>query len=144
MGEVLDYVRYSKKACMVERHGKPVAAIVDFESYQQLTLFKQYQEWTRRAVRQISERYHPEKIILFGSAASETMQEGSDIDLLIVKKSDRKRSDRVDEVLELVDADIPVELHLYTPKELDNRLQLGDFFIQDILKSGRVLYEQKK
>ena len=72
------------------------------------------------------------------------MQEGSDIDLLIVKKSDRKRSDRVDEVLELVDADIPVELHLYTPKELDNRLQLGDFFIQDILKSGRVLYEQKK
>jgi hypothetical protein len=29
---------------------------------------------------------------------------------------------------------------VYTPKELQERLALGDFFIQEVLEKGKVLY----
>jgi hypothetical protein len=31
-----------------------------------------------------------------------------------------------------------------TPKEIKKRLKMGDFFIEEILKKGKVLYEAKK
>jgi hypothetical protein len=32
---------------------------------------------------------------------------------------------------------------VYTPKEIKKRLALGDFFIEDIIKNGKLLYERK-
>lgn len=143
LGEMLDYVRYAKKPCIIERHGKPVAALVDIETFRTEALEKQYRQWVARAVEQIKMKYQPEKIILFGSTARGELREGSDIDLFIVKETSKRKLDRVDEITDFLDLEIPVEAHIYTPKEIEERLRLGDFFVKEILKSGKVLYERE-
>lgn len=144
LGEMLDYVRYAKKPCIIERHGKPVAALVDIETFQKEALEKQYREWIGRAVEQIKTNYQPEKIILFGSAAKGELKEGSDIDFFIVKETSKRKLDRIDEVTDFLDLEIPIEAHIYTPEEIGERLRLGDFFVKEILEKGKILYERKE
>jgi predicted nucleotidyltransferase len=96
--------------------------------------------------RKLIENYRPEKIILFGSIAKGTFREDSDIDMLIIKQTDKKRFiDRWVEVLEIAcdfELDVSFEPHVYTPGEIKKRLQLGDFFVEEILETGKVLYEK--
>ncbi|MBI2981725.1 MAG: nucleotidyltransferase domain-containing protein, partial [Deltaproteobacteria bacterium] len=138
----LDYVRYSKAPCLIERHGRPVAALIDYSDYQKAMQGSQHQKWLDQAIDQIKRHYDPEKIVLFGSFASGNAKEGSDIDLFIVKKTNKRRLDRVDEVLDLIDPENPVELHIYTPQEVEKRLKQGDFFIRQVLEKGKLLYEK--
>lgn len=142
LGEALDYIRYTKNPCLIEKHGKVIAALVDIDTYRNQALKEQYRTWIEEAVEKIKTQYQPQKIVLFGSAAMEP-KEGSDIDLLIIKETDERMIDRSDEILDLLDPAIPVELHVYTPDEIQKRLELGDFFIKQIMEKGKTLYEQK-
>lgn len=36
----------------------------------------------------------------------------------------------------------PLDLLIYTPLEVQKRLQIEDFFVQDILWKGKILYER--
>ncbi|MFB0561076.1 MAG: nucleotidyltransferase domain-containing protein [Candidatus Lokiarchaeia archaeon] len=93
--------------------------------------------------RLISE-YKPLKIILFGSYAYGNPREDSDIDLLILKKTNRRRVDRFVEVKRIIynpSRKIPVSPLVYTPEELEERLRIGDDFINEIMQKGLVLYE---
>jgi hypothetical protein len=50
------------------------------------------------------------------------------------------------EVYELVyspDYYLALDPLVYTPSELTQRLALGDFFVQEIMQEGRVLYERE-
>jgi len=38
----------------------------------------------------------------------------------------------------------PVDILVKTPKEIEEDLKSGDFFIREILTSGKVLYERNK
>jgi hypothetical protein len=38
----------------------------------------------------------------------------------------------------------PLDLIARTPEQIQQRLEMGDFFIQDIVKNGRVLYEANR
>lgn len=144
LGEHLDYIRYSKKPIFIERHGKPVAALIDIETYQRMSFPKQYHDWLNETVEKIKQYYKPEKIILFGSGVRGELKEGSDLDLFIVKKTSKRKLDRVDEVLEFLDPTSPIDLHIYTPHEIEKRLALKDPFIQNILEEGKVLYEKSE
>ncbi len=89
-------------------------------------------------------KYNPEKIILFGSYAWGKPTASSDVDILVVKKSKlprRFRTTRVERFLSKLP--YPVDVVVYTPEELEKRKKMGDFFINLILKKGRVLYEKK-
>lgn len=88
-------------------------------------------------------KYKPEKIILYGSLACGKINESSDIDLLIIKKTRKKPLDRIGEVLNMCDYDVAFEPLIYTPREIKERLGYRDFFIKNILKSGKILYERK-
>lgn len=88
----------------------------------------------------------PEKIILYGSFARGEKSLDSDIDLLIVKKSDKKRPFRVKEIfmaLRGMKRDYPLDVIVYTPQELANRISLGDTFLTRVLSEGKILYERK-
>ncbi len=50
------------------------------------------------------------------------------VDLLIIKKSKKRRVERIKEILMKVDSILPFEPLVYTPKELEERLGLGDYF----------------
>jgi predicted nucleotidyltransferase len=90
---------------------------------------------------QIIEKYQPEKIILFGSAARGELSPHSDADFLIVKKDTPfYGADRIRQLSRIIDRNIPVDFLVYRPEELDRRIQMGDPFIGAILGEGRVLY----
>lgn len=95
-----------------------------------------------RIVAQISQNYSPQKIILFGSLATGEAAEAHDIDLLIIKDTDKDPWQRTREVNRLFDHSAPVDLLVYTPEEINTRMKLNDFFIDEVLKHGRVLYER--
>jgi predicted nucleotidyltransferase len=86
--------------------------------------------------------YHPKKVILFGSFARKDYHGLSDLDLIIIKETEKKFLDRIVEVLELCDSTIPVEPLVYTPTELEQLLAERNSFITQVLSEGRVLYEQ--
>lgn len=93
----------------------------------------------------IAQEYKPEKIILFGSHAWGKPSENSDVDLFVVKDTSDRRIDRSREVNNIVeDADFPMDILVYTPKEVDYELWLEDFFVQRIIEKGKVLYEKKR
>ncbi|RJR17241.1 MAG: nucleotidyltransferase domain-containing protein [Nitrospiraceae bacterium] len=89
---------------------------------------------------QIVEKYKPEKIILFGSAAW-GKEDINDIDLFIVKKDvPHYGADRITELYRLLSPDLPVDYIIYKPEEVEERLSLGDPFVKRIVKEGIVLY----
>lgn len=90
---------------------------------------------------QIIEKYEPEKIILFGSAARGQFDADSDADFLIIKKeTPLYGADRIRELSRMIDRNIAVDLLVYRPEEFEQRLKMGDPFLKAILKDGRVLY----
>jgi uncharacterized protein len=90
---------------------------------------------------QLIEKYRPEKIILFGSAARGDAALDSDVDLLIIKSDTPPFSaDGIMEVSSLIERDVPVDFLVYRPEEFEKRISLGDPFIGLILKEGKVLY----
>lgn len=91
----------------------------------------------------IVQKYKPEKIILFGSVARGDARRDSDIDLLIIKSSNKKKAYRIKEVFELLrnsGRNYPLDPIVYTPKEIKKRLSLGDYFVKRILMEGETLY----
>ena len=96
---------------------------------------------------QLVTQYQPEKIILFGSAARGDMRKDSDLDFFIVKQSEKRPAYRTQEVYRIlrdVDYEYPVDIVVYTPDEMTERIDLGDFFIKRVMNEGKVLYEYEK
>ena len=93
--------------------------------------------------KQIIEKYKPQKIILFGSAATDSFSKDSDLDFLIVKKDTPYLGrDRARELRKLITKKMPADFLVYQPDELKKREELGDPFIQSILKQGKVIYSE--
>jgi len=92
-------------------------------------------------VRQIIRKYHPIKIILFGSAARGDFWKINDLDFLIIKDNVLQFGiDRMRELDEIIEKDMAADMLVYRSDEFDERVALGDPFIKSILKEGRVLY----
>ncbi len=90
------------------------------------------------------EAYDPETIILFGSQARGVASESSDIDLLILKDTDERPIDRrirVEKVLS--DRAIPLDIFVYTPREITYLYSLGSPFIEEVVTTGKVLHMRK-
>lgn len=96
-----------------------------------------------KMVEKIVEEYRPKKVILFGSYAYGEPAEDSDVDLLIIKNTDKRPIDRWIEVKRLLrDASqgLPVSPLVYTEEEIEERNAIKDFFIEEIFEKGEVLY----
>ena len=85
--------------------------------------------------------YGPEKIILFGSVARGDADEFSDIDLIIVKKTETRFIQRQVDATILVPSDISVDIFVYTPEEFQNMIEDNLPFIERVLAEGIVIYE---
>lgn len=83
----------------------------------------------------------PEKIILFGSYTYGNPGEDSDLDLLVVLPFEGRAIYKSIEILEMVHPTLPLDLIVRTPEQLTTRLELHDFFLQEIVRKGKVLYE---
>lgn len=106
----------------------------------------QFQNQIKAVVERIAKEYQPEKIILFGSAARGEMGSDSDVDLFVVKNDEKPRHQRSVDVrgaLRETGYTFPLDVLVYTPKELEYRLWLGDFFVKRVMREGKVLYAKQ-
>jgi predicted nucleotidyltransferase len=97
------------------------------------------------AIREVTERivqeFQPERIILFGSCAYGTPTPDSDVDLLVIVPFEGKAPRKSLEILNKVDPKFSVDIVVRTPEQVQQRLTWNDFFLRDIIKKGKVLYE---
>lgn len=96
-------------------------------------------------VEKLKREYNPLRIILFGSYAFGNPTEDSDIDLLILKNTNKRRVDRFVQVKRIIynpNCKIPISPLVYNPEELEERLRMGDDFIKEIIQKGTILYER--
>lgn len=95
----------------------------------------------RRYVRGLAERFKPDKVILFGSYAYGNPTPDSDVDLLVVMPA-RNELDQALRIDEALDRGFALDLIVRAPRNLERRLRWGDFFLQEIVGRGKVLYEK--
>lgn len=94
------------------------------------------------AVKRIAEALQPEKIILFGSYAYGKPTPDSDVDLLVVVETNQSRIERYLAVSKcLRPRPFGVDIVVKTPDEIKRAIERGDFFIAEIYRQGKVLYE---
>jgi predicted nucleotidyltransferase len=91
--------------------------------------------------RQIIDKYHPIRIILFGSAAKGEFGPDSDADFLVIKKDTPLYGlDRIRQLSRMIERNIPTDFIVYRPEEIEERLRLGDPFLKSIMQEGKILY----
>jgi predicted nucleotidyltransferase len=99
----------------------------------------------RPAIQKIVQELKPDKIILFGSYAYGAPNPHSDVDLLVIMKTNASSKDRSWAVSRLLlPRPFPVDILVKTPKEVEKALASGDFFLKEILTRGKVLYERSQ
>lgn len=99
----------------------------------------------RPAIQKIVAELKPEKVILFGSYAYGKPSPDSDVDLLVIMKTSASLKERSWAVSRLLlPRPFPVDILVKTPREIEKSLKTGDFFMQEILTRGKVLYDRSK
>jgi len=79
---------------------------------------------------QLIKKYKPEKIILFGSVIWGD-KDISDVDFLIIKSDTPYYGiDRMRELDRIIERNIAVDMLVYRPEEVDERLNMGDPFLK--------------
>ena len=95
----------------------------------------------RDLARRIAEKYRPRKIILFGSYAMGSPRAESDVDLLIIMDTTLREIQQALQIRQYLKPMFGLDLLVYTPERLQQRLEWGDSFLREIIEQGIVLYE---
>ena len=94
-------------------------------------------------VRRIVRRFHPERIILFGSHARGEAGPDSDVDLLVVMSiTGSKREKRLEIGMALHDLRLPTDIIVTTPEEFAWRKEIPGTIERPAALEGTVLYER--
>ncbi len=100
-------------------------------------------EQLQEVVQRIKRACDPQRILLFGSHAYGKPMPDSDVDLLVVMESNERAAARSAAIARaLLDIPFPMDILVRTPDEIHYRLEIGDYFIREILERGEVLYER--
>ena len=91
---------------------------------------------------EVISKLNPQRIILFGSFARGDINEGSDVDLIIIAKWKEEFLDRIKLLMDLNKFKIPLEPIGYTEEEFKKLIEEGNPFILQVLKEGKVIYER--
>ena len=97
----------------------------------------------RALAKHISEKFQPEKIILFGSHAYGKPTAWSDVDLLVVMdtpKGDVQAALDIRKSLPLLT--FGLDILVRSNKVIERRKKLKDWFLIDVTEKGKVLYER--
>jgi len=96
------------------------------------------------AVRRLSERFRPERIILFGSYARGKADDRSDLDLLVIcplRKSRQKLAAEMDRALEGMK--LPRDIIVFSLREFEEEKTIPGTVARYAWQEGKLLYEHK-
>jgi predicted nucleotidyltransferase len=82
----------------------------------------------------IARQFAPDRIVLFGSYAYGTPDEGSDVDLLVVLPFEGKPYRK----------GFPLDILARHPDDVERRYRESDPLVRDALDRGRVLYDRNR
>jgi len=85
----------------------------------------------------------PERVILFGSMArDEPIEEWTDLDLVIIQRTDLPFFQRIRRFHERFAPEVAMDVLIYTPEEFEELVRTRRFFREEVLEKGRVIYER--
>lgn len=93
-------------------------------------------------VRQLANKFQPEKIILFGSLAYGRPNRDSDVDLLVIMDYKGPAREQAVKVVQTLDYHFPLDLMVRSREQISKRIEQGDFFLREVLEKGQVLYDR--
>ena len=93
-------------------------------------------------VRRLVTRFHPDKVILFGSHARGDAEPDSDVDLLVVMPFSGRKLDRIVD-LRLVLDEVPIskDVFLVTPEDYEADRDLVGTLAYSAAHEGKILHE---
>jgi uncharacterized protein len=95
-------------------------------------------------VNHIAKTFNPEKVILFGSYAYGKPNEWSDVDVLVVM--DTLPEGEVAAAMTISNSLPPhwfsIDIVVRSQATIERRIPLGDWFLKEIMRQGKVLYER--
>jgi uncharacterized protein len=98
----------------------------------------------RECLTPVLRRYGILKAVVFGSVARGEPSPHSDVDLILVQRTEKRFLDRYEGILAEVNRAIPhraVDALIYTPEELERMQERR--FIARALREGKVIYESE-
>lgn len=91
--------------------------------------------------KQIAQEFRPDRIILFGSYAYGEPTDDSDVDLLVIMPFRGQSARKAAEILTRTVPEFSVDILVRTQSQVRKRVAMDDWFMQEIVEQGRVLYE---
>jgi predicted nucleotidyltransferase len=101
----------------------------------------------QQAAALLSEKFHPDRIILFGSYARGTADRHSDVDLLVIAEavSGKNRVKLMSEMSGEIDKlSFPKDIVVLTPEEFEVDKDIPGTIARYAAKEGKLLYERKE
>lgn len=99
------------------------------------------EEAVKRIREKLSRRPEVELVVLFGSYARGVRDLLTDLDVLVVMKSEKPFVERVAQLYRELDVGVDMDLVCYTPEEFERMKERP--FVKRALAEGVVLYEKK-
>ena len=101
---------------------------------------------TRRLVAEvvatIRDRFHPEKVVIFGSFARGGMRSHSDLDVLVVLGPRNPAYLRPGRIRLALPRSVPIDVLVFTPSEVRRWNGAVGHIVTEALRTGRVMYEK--
>jgi predicted nucleotidyltransferase len=95
-------------------------------------------------VLRIVERFDPERIILFGSAARGDAGPDSDVDLLVVMPVEGSRREKAVEIgVAVNDIPVPKDIVVTTPEDFEWRKEIVGTIERPAVREGRLVYARR-
>ena len=92
-------------------------------------------------VQQIVQRFHPRRVVLFGSYAQGAPREDSDVDLLVIMDTDEQPLRAAARIAAMVDHPFPLDIIVLRPSEFTASLERKGVFATTVMRTGKVVYE---
>ena len=89
----------------------------------------------------IATRFQPERIVLFGSHATQRAHADSDTDLMVIMETATSPIKQAVAIARMVPHRIPLDVLVRTPEQIAVGMAEGDFFILDVMTEGITLFE---
>jgi hypothetical protein len=100
-------------------------------------IFEKIERYRDRVVRKLN----PRAIILFGSFARGDINEGSDVDIVVIANFKEPFLDRIKTLLDLNDRiGLPLEPVGYSPDEFRKMRLENNRFIEEVITRGKLIY----
>lgn len=93
--------------------------------------------------RRLGEKANAERVVLFGSYAKGTASDSSDVDFLVIARSELPRHKRSRQLYRSIRSHkFPVDVLVYTPEEIAQAIRSRVSFVSQALREGETVYER--